>query len=300
MVRVRWTVPVQLAGNVSSAVAVADPLCASPSGPIPARWSLRPVGRPGAGEEVWRVAGTQLVDMDSEPERRILGFQKSDEITRAVGLASGGVPAWLLIAPRSGAYEMVIEWESAESSAALAARPCIKAWVETPLETAFGITTTPSPGPRATTGAVSRGAQERPDSPNTSDEGLSAAPRPRVEDARTTEEDRRVEDVLRVRHGLLGVPEYDLSRLHQAAVQVEMRQVPGQPLAAEDQREADRLRALRASLLEALHAGGEAGQGKLCRLVWTQGMAERPLRLWNGEATIPAADAARCPRLDGR
>jgi hypothetical protein len=160
--------------------------------------------------------------------------------------------AWLAHIPSGQSWRIVLSYGPTPASAALADRPCALRWVQIPL--------------RQLITATRRGAWQLP--------SVEVAP-------------SVVPDGVRRSLSLVGVAEFDLQQVHQAAMTVEFGGSLPRGLSAGDLRTARR--ALIAQML-----GRPDGERELCLLGKERKLFDLPLRMWSGESTVPARHREAC------
>jgi hypothetical protein len=201
-----------------------------------------------AGGEIYRVLDTGAY---SDPRRPAVDMLQAASILGDLRMDLSENLRWLAHVPDRRGHLFVQEWGPLDPASGMAVRPCPVRWVALPMSDYI----------RATRPSARGAAAAAP-----------AALAPPGEDARAAAR------VL----GLIGEAAFDLVRLHQVALMVELGgRLPGgvSPAMAVWLR-SDRIARL--------------GADDLCGLIRQQGLGEPALRLWDGEPTIGPAHAPRC------
>lgn len=285
-----WMLPVEVTGAVSAVVAFSHVPCMD--GPVPQSWRILRATDASSVGEPWRVVHNRASGSFAVPGRSTLGLAEAEVLRRRAGLPDRVEMQFALTLPGPGLYYLAIRWSGPSLESLATIRPCISGWGRVPLgdllvETVSG----PSTPPSTPSGAPA----SRPVVANTSDRGASAlpsAPSPEPQADSSVPDPVTPTSSILDRIGILGVPEYDLIRLHQFALQGLSR--GDGATAAVTPLERRILWETREDRLQALVGAGEDGQRRLCTLAVRHAMDQRPLPLWVGQPTIPTELTATC------
>lgn len=286
-VGVRWRIPIEVTGEIQAVVGLSPRGCQID--PVPLRWQLRSTSGVLTVGELWLAPERQYPSAERE-DRRTLAPGALEMVRGRVGLSPVTPMRWLAIVPGAGRYWVDLVWETLPTVRAEQIWPCVDSWVPVPL--AQAVAATQARGALPDTNALGAG-MAAPLVERSSDEPRALAP------SAPSASDTSWYATLRTTLGLLGQPAYDLMRLHQAALDLDVAPA-GPPRAWSDRVPSGTdpavgraLSAWRAAALDALRRGPIASQVALCDLV-AQGLAARPLRVWQDEATVPVGDARAC------
>lgn len=281
-VLIEWRIPFQTTPGVEAVAAVANVACLLRSIP-PTYWRVVSSSGQAVGEAWW--VDPQF-GQGLDPVGHRLGWVRADATSTALELPDQYRFSWILVLPKPDHYWLYITWQDEPSVQLMAIEPCIDGWIDLPIAVAFAATSefksTASPEIQERTPILwgaSGGALSRVESVNTSDEGASLGLLNSLDSVSATKPAAAsVSDI-----GLLGIPTYDIVRLHQLAARIEVGlQVPTTEMT----------RILLQAREHALRS--LSGQDDLCVLVMRHALSERRFRLWNNEATIPARMLTHC------
>lgn len=266
-VLVVWDVPVRVGAGVEAVAGLGRIECAYDPN-VPVRWELLRRASTGVGTpvgEAWRAA---YVASSSATSSSLAPLQ-AEALAMQMQVTGGYRLTWLLLVPSAGDYILRASW--AATGDGLQGEPCIDAWGAVDLGSAISATAPASsslsqaPRPRTPYEAWLRSQQ--PATPSASPVTPEQAATP---PAISTE-------ALDQQLGLLGVPEYDLVRLHQAALEFEVTGYIDRAL----------LPTLMARRARAIELGLATAPQALCRAARQHALDQRGLKAWSGEPTLP-------------
>lgn len=280
-VLVEWHIPLETGPGVEAVAAISDASCLARSA-RPTHWQVIAASTGQSVGEAWWVDPNLGQEVDLYSKR--LGWVRADAAAAAAELPDRYRISWILIIPKPDRYVFQVAWKDAPSAELMAVEPCIAGWTNLPLSVAIASTTQ---GMRERSAATSVSYAPVHDAlkdsgdarfPNTSDEGASLG---------LLHEGDKGENVFHLPQplelGLVGAPTYDLVRLHQWAVSIEVgAQTPSRQTIEVLRRE--RTRALAAL----------ANQETLCILSRRYTLSEWNLTIWGGEATVPIQLLTHC------
>jgi hypothetical protein len=282
--RVEWTIPLRVNSGVEALVGLSSATCVTGAEFPPMRWMVRAWPSGVATGEAWFVERATLHGAARSQGRYSVGVLAAEALSTKLGVRGDRLITWILILPEPGGYELAQGWEGADPREVLTRRPCVDAWLAIPLSLALEATSgpppqrqhAPEPGTIRRTGdeGVSRGVDARP-------QGATPVP-PMLTESATIQ--------VALSLNLLEVVDYDIARLHQAALELELD-------GASDPARAGYIASLRELRADRL-ARAATLQGRereaFCRLAGRPGMGDRPLKAWSGQPTIPLTARSGC------
>lgn len=251
-------------GVKDAAFAGVEQACPSAGGAV--AWHVVNGRAEAAGAELWHVGSVAPSEAESSVGRQTVSALMAGPILANVPVALNEEVRWLLYVPEGEERTMILEWTALDPATALRIRPCAIRWVPIPTRLYMNAV---SQSPRSS--VVQEGSDPRGLS------GVGAPQDPVSVDLQTAE--RAL--------GLIGVPEYDLQILHQAAMSVQFG--GGLPVGVDR----ETMVWLRRERLSRVMAGTD-GEKTLCQLGHERRLFDLALSLWNGDTTVPAELREKC------
>lgn len=249
-----WQLPFGVRAGTGGVGVLQDGSCAE-STPRPTGVAARYAPDARLDPEVWSVGGAQGTVGVRGAVPEVAALALFHDVRGRMGL-----PQWLILTPRPGPYALELAWQDTSVARLSRVRPCVVAW----------------------TGAPAVALAQATDLADHAD-GASGDS---VVDPET--HNGRADAQARVALGLTNEPGYDLILLHDRALSAEVS--GAQALSPSLVRLARQSRQHALATLSATPGGRE----RLCTLSRRRALGGRPLGLWGGEATIPAALTRSC------
>lgn len=264
-----WEIPLRVGRDVQAVAGLGEVACAYDPN-VPVHWELwgkDEEGNPRRVGEAWRAS---YVSANSQGSY-VLDPLQAEALAMQMRVNGLWRLTWLMIVPGAGDYVLKILWPV--SNDGLQGKPCVEAWGA--LDRGIALSAT---APSRQSGAP---GWARPLTPHHTTSQEPRIPRnPAPLSVAFPEEPSNLDEpdgYITARFGLLSVPAYDITRLHQAALENEFA-------SAFDAQTSAALVAYRARTLE---TGLRTDPEGLCRAVRSHSLDGRELRLWGGEPTVP-------------